>query len=85
MTWHTVVVAADEFQRLLGAVRTAGGVITGSCPCAAGFRVTYVTNESYAMYHEIPSPEEAAELAAWWRQAFETLEPRRASEGFRSS
>jgi|SoiMethySBSTD1v2_1073268.scaffolds.fasta_scaffold130138_5 hypothetical protein len=37
------------------------------------------------MYHEIPSPEQAAELAAWWRQAFEALEPRRASEGFRSS
>ena len=46
MTWHTVVAAADEFQRLLGAIRTAGGVITGSRPCAAGFRVTYVTNES---------------------------------------
>ena len=27
------------------------------------------------MYHEIPSPEQAAELAAWWRQAFEALEP----------
>jgi len=26
------------------------------------------------MYHEIPSPEQAAELAAWWRQAFEALE-----------
>ena len=45
MTWHTVVAAADEFQRLLGAIRTAGGVITGSCPCTAGFRVTYVTRE----------------------------------------
>ena len=40
------------------------------------------------MHHEIPSPEEAAELAAWWRQAFEALErsvPRRVSEGSRSS
>ena len=40
------------------------------------------------MHHEIPSPEQAAELAAWWRQAFEALEalePRRVSEGFRSS
>ena len=42
------------------------------------------------MYHEIPSPEQAAELAAWWRQAFEALEalersvPRRVSEGSRS-
>ena len=25
------------------------------------------------MHHEIPSPEQAAELAAWWRQAFEAL------------
>jgi len=46
MTWHTVVAAADEFHRLLGAIRTAGGVITGSCPCPAGFRVTFVTNGS---------------------------------------
>jgi hypothetical protein len=27
------------------------------------------------MHHEIPIPEQAAELAAWWRQAFEALEP----------
>jgi len=46
MTWHTMVAAPDEFQRLLGAIRSAGGVITGSCPCAAGIRVTYVTSES---------------------------------------
>ena len=26
------------------------------------------------MYHEIPSPEQAAELAAWWRQGFEALD-----------
>ncbi len=26
------------------------------------------------MRHEIPSPELAAELAAWWRQSFEALE-----------
>ena len=26
------------------------------------------------MYHEIPSPEQAAELSAWWRQGFEALE-----------
>ncbi len=46
MTWHTVVAADDEFQRLLRTIRTAGGVITHSRPCAAGFRVTYVTSES---------------------------------------
>jgi hypothetical protein len=46
MTWHTVVASADEFRHLLGAIRTAGGVITSSCPCASGFRVTYVTSES---------------------------------------
>ena len=27
MTWRTVVAATDEFHRLLGAIRTAGGVI----------------------------------------------------------
>jgi len=43
------------------------------------------------MDHGIRSPEQQAELAAWWRQAFEALEalerstPRRVSEGFRSS
>ena len=26
------------------------------------------------MHLEVPSPEQAAELAAWWRQAFEALE-----------
>ncbi len=26
------------------------------------------------MYHETSSPEQAAELAAWWRQGFEALE-----------
>ena len=46
MTWHTVVAPAEEFQRLLGAIRTAGGVITRSRPCAAGIQVTYVTSES---------------------------------------
>jgi len=25
------------------------------------------------MYHEILSPEQAAEMASWWRQAFEAL------------
>ncbi len=36
------------------------------------------------MHHEIPSPELAAELAAWWRQSFEALErsmPQQVSEG----
>jgi hypothetical protein len=27
------------------------------------------------MYHEIPDPEQAAALAAWWRQAFESSSP----------
>jgi hypothetical protein len=43
MTWHTVIAAKDEFQVLLVTIRRAGGIITRSCPCAAGFRVTYVT------------------------------------------
>jgi hypothetical protein len=45
MTWHTVVAATDELPRLLGAIRTSGGVITRSCPCPAGVLVTYVTSE----------------------------------------
>jgi hypothetical protein len=45
MTWHTVVAATEEFQRLLGTIRAAGGVITRSRPCPAGFLVTYVTSE----------------------------------------
>jgi len=45
MTWPTVVTATDEFQHLLVTIRTAGGVITRSCPCPAGFLVTYVTSE----------------------------------------
>jgi hypothetical protein len=39
------------------------------------------------MEHEIPNPEQAAELAAWWRQAFEALEcsmPGRVSDGSRT-
>jgi hypothetical protein len=28
------------------------------------------------MEHEVLSPEQAAEVAAWWRQAFESLEER---------
>jgi hypothetical protein len=43
MTWHTVIAATDEFGRLLANLRSAGAVITGSCPCTAGFQVTYVT------------------------------------------
>lgn len=43
MIWHTVVVATDEFQRMLGTIRQAGGIITHSCPCPAGFLVTYNT------------------------------------------
>lgn len=40
------------------------------------------------MYHEIPSPEQAAALAAWWSQAFEALDrskPTRLREGSRRS
>lgn len=43
MTWHTIVAAVDEFQVLLSNIRSAGGIVTRSCPCSAGFRVTYVT------------------------------------------
>ena len=43
MTWHTVIAARDEFGGLLDKLRSTGSVITSSCPCAAGFQVTYVT------------------------------------------
>jgi hypothetical protein len=43
MTWHTVVVADRELRRVLGTIRTAGGIVISSCPCSAGFRVTFVT------------------------------------------
>lgn len=43
MTWHTEVVAREEFQAFLGAVQRTGGTITSSCPCTDGYSVTYVT------------------------------------------
>lgn len=43
MTWHTAIAAKNELQVLLGTIRSAGGIITRSCPCSAGFVVTYVT------------------------------------------
>lgn len=43
MTWHTAVAAKDELQILLGTIRSTGGIITRSCPCPAGFMITYVT------------------------------------------
>ncbi|MGA8247717.1 MAG: hypothetical protein WB797_12500 [Nocardioides sp.] len=43
MTWHTEVVASDLFQARLGAIRQAGGTIIASCPCPAGYSVTYAT------------------------------------------
>jgi hypothetical protein len=30
---------------MLRTIRQAGGIVTGSCPCPAGYRVTYVTVE----------------------------------------
>jgi len=43
MTWHTVVAAREELRLVIGRIRTAGGVITSSCPCPGGFLVTFVT------------------------------------------
>jgi len=43
MTWHTEIVASDLVQAMLRTIRQAGGIITGSCPCQAGYSVTYVT------------------------------------------
>jgi hypothetical protein len=45
MTWHTEIVDAEHFQRLLDTVRRTGGTVTNSRPCAAGYSVTYVTLE----------------------------------------
>ena len=43
MTWHTVIAARDELGGLLDMIRSAGSVITRSCPCATSFQVTYVS------------------------------------------
>jgi len=43
MTWHTEVVAPEEFQAFLGSVQRTGGTIMSSCPCTEGYSVTYVT------------------------------------------
>lgn len=45
MTWHTVVAAEEELQQVLVAIRREGGIVTSSCPCAAGFTLTFVTLE----------------------------------------
>jgi len=43
MTWHTEVVPETDFQILLRTIRRIGGTITSSCPCPAGYRVTFFT------------------------------------------
>ncbi|MDQ4055065.1 MAG: hypothetical protein M3237_20545 [Actinomycetota bacterium] len=43
MTWHTEVVDVEHFQARLGTVRRTGGTVTHSCPCPAGYSITYVT------------------------------------------
>jgi hypothetical protein len=45
MTWQTVLATKEEFQVVLTTIRRTGGIITRSCPCPAGFLVTYVTTE----------------------------------------
>jgi len=42
MTWHTEIVPEDKLQAALGTIRRTGGIITHSCPCAAGLLITYV-------------------------------------------
>ena len=44
MTWHTVVATIDQLPALIRNIRSTGGMITRSCPCPAGFSVTYVTD-----------------------------------------
>jgi hypothetical protein len=43
MTWHTEVATSAGFLVLLSNIRRIGGIITNSCPCPSGYRVTYVT------------------------------------------
>lgn len=47
MNWHTDVVDAEHFQFLLDTVRGTGGTVTNSCPCPAGYSVTYVTLDDW--------------------------------------
>jgi hypothetical protein len=44
VNWHTLTVAADQLSLMLETIRRAGGTITGSRPCQAGYLVTYVTD-----------------------------------------
>ena len=41
MTWHTITVAAEQLVGMLASIRREGGTVTRSCPCAAGFEVTW--------------------------------------------
>jgi hypothetical protein len=43
MTWHTAIVHKKELDGLLGIIRRAGGKVTSSRPCPAGYCVSYVT------------------------------------------
>lgn len=45
MTWHTVTVAERDLAHLLLSIRRAGGSITHSFPCSAGYTVIYTTLE----------------------------------------
>ena len=42
MNWLTEVVSQDRLDALLCTIRRTGGIITNSCPCADGYRVSYV-------------------------------------------
>jgi|GEM_PF-2287528 len=42
-TWHSVTVPAADLHLLVVAIAGGGGTITSSRPCAAGVRVTYVS------------------------------------------
>lgn len=43
-------------------------------PCPDGYALTYATTGVEQKDHEGLDPEQAAELAAWWLQAFEALD-----------
>jgi hypothetical protein len=69
MTWHTVTVAQPHLDQLLLSIRRAAGLSRTAFPAPTDTP----SSRTELMKLDIPSPEQAAELIAWWRQAFEAL------------
>jgi hypothetical protein len=43
MRWHTATVPSEALASLLATIRSAGGTVACSTPCASGVRVTWTT------------------------------------------